>query len=90
MKRPHLDSSLRGLSESVMGLVTQAAGRRLTQVLEFLHEDRIKPLETENKKLRAELEAWQSTFPQYEFDGATGYMRRKPETLPPWARSPSN
>lgn len=40
-----------------MDTVTRAAGRRLEQVLEFIHEDRIRPLEAENKRLRALLRA---------------------------------
>lgn len=53
MPKPRPEASLRELGESVMGLVTQVAGKRLTMVLEFIHEDRIKPLEVENARLRA-------------------------------------
>lgn len=54
--RAKRDTSLQGMGESVMELVTQVAGRRLVMILEFISTDIIKPLETENDRLRALLD----------------------------------
>ena len=43
-----------------MDLVGRVAGRRITQVLEFVYEDQIKPLEIENARLRALLQQHRS------------------------------
>jgi hypothetical protein len=56
MRKPRPERSLQELGESVMDLVGRVAGRRVTQVLEFVYEDQIKPLEVENARLRALLE----------------------------------
>lgn len=56
MRKPRPERSLNELGESVMDLVGRVAGRRIVQVLEFVYEDQIKPLEVENARLRALLE----------------------------------
>lgn len=53
MAKPKPEPTLQELGESVMDLVGQVAGRRLVQILEFITEDKIKPLEAENARLVA-------------------------------------
>jgi hypothetical protein len=56
MARSKPEPTLQELGESVMALVGQVAGRRLVQILEFISEDKIKPLEAENARLVALLQ----------------------------------
>ena len=43
------------IGEEVMDIVTKAAGRRLAQVLEYVHETEISPRESRIAELEAEL-----------------------------------
>lgn len=51
--KKHRNPDLQDMGEAVASIITQVAGRRIVQILEFVTDDKIKPLERENERLRA-------------------------------------